>query len=114
MKNLKREIIVVCVACGLLFIIGVARNLPDPNPAVVRATNTALAAARAANQSNWAVAGICQKFVTERLKAPATADFQSNGDADVRNMGGGKYRVFSFVDSQNSFGANIRTKFGCY
>jgi len=54
-----------------------------------------------------------QYFVESQLKAPATADFPFGDKA--RLVGQNKpdciYRYNSYVDSQNSFGANIRTKF---
>ena len=56
-----------------------------------------------------------QKFVSDRLKAPATADLQSCREAKVapriESDKGGCYSVFSHVDSQNSFGAKIRTTY---
>jgi hypothetical protein len=60
------------------------------------------------------VAGIvCKDHVKSILKAPATADFQSFLGRDVKDLGKWHYKVSSFVDSQNSFGANIRTTFTC-
>jgi hypothetical protein len=58
---------------------------------------------------------MAQKFVNDRLKAPATADFQSCREAKVAPQTeadkGGGYAVFSHVDVQNSFGAKIRTSY---
>lgn len=53
---------------------------------------------------------VCQDFVKKRLKAPATAKF-----SDVNHSGGvdGEYTVTGAVDSQNSFGALIRSDFTC-
>lgn len=56
-----------------------------------------------------------QEFVTKQLKAPSTAKFASSlwdGAMDhVTPEGEGVYRVKSWVDSQNGFGAMIRTNF---
>lgn len=53
-----------------------------------------------------------QRFVTDRLKAPATAVFPFGGATKhVKPLGGGRYRVDSYVDSQNGFGATIRQPF---
>lgn len=41
------------------------------------------------------------------LKAPSTAKFSQKRDVD--DLGEGRYRVRSFVDSQNGFGAMIRS-----
>lgn len=57
----------------------------------------------------WAYA---QLFVSERLKAPSTAVFPYGGGSQhVRSLGGGRYRVDSYVDSQNGFGATVRQPF---
>lgn len=52
----------------------------------------------------------CQEAVRDQLKAPATAEFQ---DVTVSAAGAGAWRVDGDVDSQNSFGAQIRTSFRC-
>jgi len=56
-----------------------------------------------------------QTFMKRKLKAPATADFPSYSDSDVSvvHRGGGVFMVKSYVDAQNSFGANIRTHYIC-
>lgn len=48
--------------------------------------------------------------VKSRLKAPSTAVFQSSMYANITNIGD-KYTVSSYVDSQNSFGATLRSNF---
>jgi len=58
-------------------------------------------------------ARICAKFVTERLRAPKTADFQTASDATVQPISGGDFEVTSYVDSQNAFGAMMRSTFVC-
>lgn len=52
----------------------------------------------------------CQEAVRDQLKAPATAEFQ---DVTVSAAGAGAWRVDGAVDSENSFGAQIRTSFSC-
>lgn len=54
-------------------------------------------------------------FVKEQLKSPASAKFPDSRlkKSHTTALGGGKYRINSWVDSQNSFGAMIRTKFSC-
>lgn len=52
---------------------------------------------------------VCEDFVKERLKAPATADFS---DLDVTSDAG-EYTVTGDVDAQNSFGAKLRSHFTC-
>ena len=58
--------------------------------------------------SAWAY---MQQFVEQRLKSPRSADFRFGGYRDVTNLGNGRYKVNSYVDAENSFGANIRTHF---
>ncbi|MEL0120915.1 MAG: hypothetical protein VXB01_18420, partial [Opitutae bacterium] len=66
--------------------------------------------------SAWVMA---KDFVKERLKSPSTADFggvfsdYQDPDSVVTVLGGGKYVVRAWVDSQNGFGATIRTRFVC-
>lgn len=50
-----------------------------------------------------------ESFAKDRLKAPATARFPSNSDFRTEMLSCGTWRVTSYVDAQNSFGAAIRT-----
>lgn len=50
----------------------------------------------------------CESMVKDRLKAPATADFTG-----VTTTGAGPWTTTGSVDSQNSFGAQIRSSFRC-
>lgn len=54
----------------------------------------------------------CEDWVTDRLKAPSTADFPTL-PLKATKEGNDKYLVYSYVDAQNGFGAKIRTKFIC-
>jgi hypothetical protein len=64
----------------------------------------------------WVMA---QQFVEDHLKAPSTADFGSVfGDYQdprecVTKLEDGGYVCRGWVDAENSFGANIRTRFVC-
>jgi len=56
----------------------------------------------------------CQYAVKSRLKAPSTAKFKFGGaGSDVAALGNGRFRVKSWVDAQNSFGAMMRSQFDC-
>jgi len=63
----------------------------------------------------------CKEIVEARyLKSPATAEWPGGGFFPeytykdfVTDVGGGKYRIGAWVDSQNAFGAIIRTHFSC-
>ncbi len=55
----------------------------------------------------------CRDAVTERLKAPSTAEFS---DVQVTEEAGNLltfYTVKGKVDAQNSFGAQVRNGFSC-
>jgi len=52
-----------------------------------------------------------QELVKQRLKAPATAEFPEHYDVEAWYEGENRYRFVGWVDSENSFGANIRTRF---
>jgi len=54
---------------------------------------------------------MCQSFVEDRLKAPRTAKWPWGYTDYVTDLGGGRYRIKAYVDSQNSFGAMLRTHF---
>jgi hypothetical protein len=58
---------------------------------------------------------MAKQFVTDRLKAPSTADYPwySSDSVQVVHRGEGVFVVRAHVDSQNSFGAMIRTRFVC-
>lgn len=58
---------------------------------------------------------VCWQFVRKQLRAPATASFPASNDPDVVSIhqGAGRYLVRAYVDSQNGFGAQIRTAFAC-
>lgn len=56
----------------------------------------------------------CRGFVEKSLKSPATAEFQNyNKFAANQDSGSNNYWVSGYVDSQNGFGAMIRTNFAC-
>jgi len=56
----------------------------------------------------WAVT---KQFVKKQLKAPATAEFPCCYDDFTTDLGGGRLEIVSYVDSENSFGALVRTTF---
>ena len=52
-----------------------------------------------------------QRFVKRQLRSPATAKFPSILEADVRDLGDGRFLVSAYVDAENAFGALIRTHY---
>lgn len=57
----------------------------------------------------------CKTFVSRQLKAPTTATWRDPfGDQVIyEGSGDGPYTVRASVDSENSFGAKIRTAYTC-
>lgn len=66
-----------------------------------------------------AAAVMCEDFVKQRLKSPATANFPGVTDADyattkvLSDTKPWKYQVTGVVDSQNGFGATVRSNYVC-
>lgn len=54
---------------------------------------------------------MAKQLFESKLKAPSTASFAAFHQSKVRNSGVDQWTVTSYVDSQNSFGAMIRTHF---
>lgn len=59
---------------------------------------------------NYGAQDVCEQFVEDRLKAPATADFSGE---KATHLGGGRWRVTGDVDAENSFGAQLRMTYVC-
>lgn len=55
----------------------------------------------------------CHQFVEDRLKSPGSADFPSFGEHQVATVSEQQWRVSSYVDAENSFGASLRTDWTC-
>ena len=55
----------------------------------------------------------CTDAVSQQLKAPGSADFQSKLDVDYRTSGGNNITIIGYVDAENSFGAKLRTDWMC-
>lgn len=53
--------------------------------------------------------GICEDWVRDKLKAPATAHFQDGAESGAA----GRYTIAGTVDAENSFGADVRTSWSC-
>lgn len=114
---------VICCICG-----GLALTMPAPRvapqsaepattpPAVpVVATPTPPREREPGTIDAWVMA---EKFVTAELRSPSTASFggllsgnRQDPDEHVARLGNGQYRVSGWVDSQNAFGATVRTNF---
>jgi hypothetical protein len=58
---------------------------------------------------------MCQKFIEERLVAPATADWPSTYDVDIFTVEGktSAWQIRGYVDAENRMGAFIRNYYIC-
>ena len=59
--------------------------------------------------------GYAEDFVEKQLTSPSTAKYPKvvERDKHITILGNNRYEINSWVDSQNSFGATIRTRFSC-
>ncbi len=54
-----------------------------------------------------------KQFVSQRLKAPATARFGPITDSTIKGSGDGPYTVSGYVDSRNPLGTYLRLNYTC-
>ena len=67
-----------------------------------------------AAHTNRTSAIVCvEQKIREQLKAPRTAEFQSNRDMIIETKDNLSYKIGGYVDAQNGFGAKLRTSFIC-
>lgn len=52
-----------------------------------------------------------QKFVKQKLTSPGSAKFPLSQEAKIKNLDANTWLVTAHVDSQNGFGAMIRTRY---
>ena len=100
---MKRKVLIssILLVAFILLAVGSGESKPkDPN------------AWKTENNSTMAYV-MMQQFVEKQLKSPSTAKFPSTVNEEVKivNKGNQTYSMVAFVDSQNSFGATIRTYF---
>ena len=67
------------------------------------------------NTNKFLAYNYAEDFVKQRLKSPSTAEFPGTFEKDkhITEIGNKEYQINSWVDSQNGFGATIRSKFSC-
>lgn len=84
--------------------------------ALAACTSTTSDDTTSADDLEYGAFDVCTGFVKDRLKAPATAEFRNyfEHDGEVTVTGGpDEYTVSSTVDSENGFGAMLRSSFVC-
>jgi hypothetical protein len=55
----------------------------------------------------------CEEFVKRQLKSPSSADFPSYDETKVKVVDRNTFEIVSYVDSENSFGAKLRSSYYC-
>ena len=94
-----------CVGClGILVFVflGIWIVVPETDPTSATESN------------NNAMAYImCQQFTEKRLTSPGSADWPFAGARSTTTLPANRYRVQTHVDSQNTFGAMLRTQVDC-
>lgn len=63
--------------------------------------------------SNRTVYEYAKETVISKLKAPATAQFPARDMVKITNLSSNNWQITGYVDSQNAFGALIRTYYEC-
>lgn len=117
MKTSTKVILIVVGVFGgmamlvfLLFTIGMITSAKEYEP-MTPEEKIAAAERRKINKEKNDAAFHAQRFVKNKLKAPSTAKFPATQLAQVSRTNQGTYIVTSYVDSQNGFGAMIRTDY---
>ena len=113
MINKTKLIIVIVLG---IFIIIIFATLPKVPPTPVITTQPS-APFDYASDAKWA----CREFASENLKAPSTAKFpnynyftaEKVNNEETKAKGYIVYSVHGEVDSQNSFGAILHSRFMC-
>lgn len=67
------------------------------------------------NTNKFLAYNYAEEFVKDNLKSPSTAKFPDTTEKmnHITELGENEYQINSWVDSQNSFGAMIRSNFSC-
>jgi hypothetical protein len=94
---MKRFAIIAAVAASVVFWGWFAWS--QTRPAAVNLSTSAFVA--------------CKEFVFDRLKSPASAVFPTMNNATITKVSATSFEIRAYVDSQNSFGALIRTPYTC-
>lgn len=114
------------VVTGLLVVLAlgaVGSQLSDEEPAVTDAPSSSTTdepepepepePAYDLSEDSISATVMCEEFVTDRLRSPSTADFPWTSERETYNPKRNTWTIVSYVDSQNGFGAEVRTDWVC-
>ncbi len=101
--KIKVKYIIICSICFILFMLFLGIILLDSN-------DNNKTPSKSENKYGKIEACVnSQVFIENRLKSPSSAKFAPCYDAIVTDNGDNTYTILSYVDSQNGFGAMLRT-----
>jgi hypothetical protein len=89
--------VIVVVGGGLMLALGVGAAVADRN------------AAPSADGTATVAEIMCERFIADRLKAPATADYTH----ERTESSASSWTVVGVVDAENAYGAKLRTSYVC-
>jgi hypothetical protein len=100
---MKKKLLHISSILAIFAFIFLAFGSDDDNSSSSTATNKMLAYSYA------------EDFVKKRLKSPSTAEFPGLFEKaeHITELGNDEYLISSWVDSQNGFGAMLRSNFSC-
>jgi hypothetical protein len=99
--------VIAAIVLTIIVTAGIVINAFRANPGVARQTTPE------PKVTEGMAYEACKSMVTDRLKAPGSARFQGIFEANLVNHGD-RISWDGWVDSQNGFGALLRTRFNCY
>lgn len=84
----------VVVALFFLYVVGSSNDGQNPN--------------KSSETDQVTVCFMARQYIEKSLKAPGSAKFQDCFEVNIQDLGGDKFKVSGYVDSQNAFGAMLR------
>jgi hypothetical protein len=85
---------------------------PDPEPEATKEPKPDLGPIALGEEDSIGAGVMCEQPVEERLTSPSTAEFDWDSNR-VTLLGADHYLVEGTVDSENTFGAMVRSNFAC-
>lgn len=105
----------IIIAAATWFFVSIFGSSDSTAPATASSPSTAASPAPEKPKCEDPVMAfvMSQNFVKQRLKSPSTADFPYSGadGVHIAKIAECSYQVIAFVDSQNGFGATIRSRY---
>ncbi len=107
-------IIIIAIIIAIIYIMGSSGN--SSSSSGNSSSSSGNSSSLSTDMTNKILAYLyAMDFVKKELKSPSTAKFPGTLEK-IKNttyLGNNTYKIVSWVDSQNSFGATLRTNFSC-